>query len=96
MSIAIPMPAMFFGSSDHCEIKDFKLRVDGKPIKTQRKLVILLGAKTDISKKVVEYGWIEKNYLIVLGMDLLRMPHLNIKSLYLNRGLIEMLCPYLP
>jgi hypothetical protein len=30
--IAFPMPAMYFGSSDHCEIKDFKLWVDGKPI----------------------------------------------------------------
>jgi hypothetical protein len=57
--IAFPMPAMYFGSSDHGEIKDFKLWVDGKPIKTERKLVILLDGKTDISKKVAESGWSE-------------------------------------
>ena len=51
MSFAIPMPVMYFWSSDHGEIKDFKLRVDGKPNKTECKLLILLGAKMDFSKK---------------------------------------------
>jgi hypothetical protein len=49
--IAFPMPAMNFGSFDHGEIEDFKLWVDGKPVKTERKLVILLDGKNDISKK---------------------------------------------
>jgi hypothetical protein len=65
--IAFPMPAMYFGSSDHGEIKDFKLWVDGKSIKTERKLVILLEGKTDISKKVAEFGWSENELTDYIG-----------------------------
>ncbi len=65
--IAFPMPAMYFGSSDHGQIKDFKLWVDSKPIKTERKLVILLDGKTDISKKVAENGWSEKDLIGYIG-----------------------------
>lgn len=65
--IAFPMPPMYFGSSDHGEIKDFKLWVDGKPIKTERKLVILLDGKTDISKKMAEFGWSEQDLIDYIG-----------------------------
>lgn len=65
--IAFPMPPMYFGSSDHGEITDFKLWVDGKPIKTERKLVILLDDKTDVSKKVTEAGWSEQELIDYIG-----------------------------
>jgi len=65
--VAFPMPPMYFGYSDHGEITNFKLWVDGKPIKTTRKLVELLEGKTDISKKVAEYGWTENELINYLG-----------------------------
>ena len=67
VSIAFPMPPMYFGYSDHGEITDFKLWVDGEPIKTQRKLVILLDGKIDISKQVAGYGWTERELTYFLS-----------------------------
>ena len=58
---------MYFGYSDHGEITDFKLWVDGEPIKTQRKLVILLDGKIDISKQVAGYGWTERELTYFLS-----------------------------
>lgn len=65
--IAFPMPPMYFGYSDHGEITDFKLWVDGKPLKTARKLVVLLDGTADVSKKVAEYGWSEKELINFLS-----------------------------
>jgi hypothetical protein len=65
--IAFPMPPMYFGYSDHGEMTDFKLWVDGKPIKTERKLVVLLDGATDVSKKMAEYGWSEKELIHFLS-----------------------------
>ena len=65
--IAFPMPPMYFGYSDHGEITDFKLWVDGKPLKTQRKLVVLLDGTADVCKKVAEYGWSEKELINFLS-----------------------------
>ena len=67
VSIAFPMPPMYFGYSDHGEITDFNLWVDGEPIKTQRKLVILLDGKIDISKQVAGYGWTERELTYFLS-----------------------------
>ena len=55
--VAFPMPPMYFGMSDHNEIENFKLWVDGKPQKTEHKLVVLLEDKTDISDKLAALGW---------------------------------------
>jgi hypothetical protein len=67
--IAFPMPAMYFGPNDHSGIRDFKLWVDGKAIKTKRQLVILLDDKTDISKKIAEYGWHEEDLIDYIRDD---------------------------
>jgi len=64
--IAFPMPPMYFGQSDHSEIKDFKLFVDGVQAKTKRRLVVLLEGKTDITGKIASLGWSEKNLLTFL------------------------------
>lgn len=55
--IAFPMPPMYFGMADHSELTDFKLWVDGKPIATTRKLVVLLDDGSDISKAFAASGW---------------------------------------
>lgn len=55
--IAFPMPPMYFGMADHNELTDFKLWVDGKPIATTRKLVVLLDDGSDISKAFAATGW---------------------------------------
>jgi len=65
-TIAFPMPPMYFGYSDHSEIKDFKLLVDGVGIKTNRKLVVLLKDKTDITKKIAALGWSERDLVTLL------------------------------
>jgi hypothetical protein len=59
--IAFPMPPMYFGPSDHSEIQDFKLTVNGADIKTSRRLVVLLDGKIDITAKVAALGWSEKD-----------------------------------
>lgn len=41
----------------HSELTDFKLWVDGKPIATTRKLVVLLDDGSDISKAFAASGW---------------------------------------
>ena len=61
--VAFPMPPMYFGFSDHSEIKDFKLWADGKPIKTKRQLVILLNNQTDITNEVAGLGWSESELI---------------------------------
>jgi hypothetical protein len=93
--IAFPMPAMYFGSSDHGEIKDFKLWVNGKPIKTERKLVILLDGKTDISKKVAESGWSEQELIDYIGDGFVEDTRLKVRSRCLRCGLIKMVRHYL-
>jgi len=57
--IAFPMPPMYFGPEDHTTIQDFKLSVNGKPLKTKRKLVVLLDGVQDISEKAHKLGWDE-------------------------------------
>ena len=49
--LAFPMPPMSFDEGDHSTIENFKLWVDGKPIKTERRLVILLQDGTDITNE---------------------------------------------
>ncbi|SKA19116.1 protein of unknown function [Trichlorobacter thiogenes] len=55
--IAFPMPPMYFGQGDHSEIADFKLMVNGKQVKTERKLVVLLDNGQDITQNFFELGW---------------------------------------
>lgn len=60
VSVAFPMPPMYFGDSDHNEISDFKLMVNGKNQSTERQLVVLLGDnKEDISQAFADTGWTE-------------------------------------
>jgi hypothetical protein len=54
--IAFPMPPVYFGSSDHTEIENFKVWVDGKLVATERKWVIQWGDE-DVSEKVRLLGW---------------------------------------
>lgn len=61
--IAFPMPPMYFGESDHEEMTDFKLWVDGRPVETQRRLVILLDGKTDITGQMQAFGWNEEKLI---------------------------------
>jgi hypothetical protein len=65
-SIAFPMPPMYFGGSDHTGIQNFRLWVDGKPVKTKRKLIVLLNNKQDISEKVRQLGWSENDLISML------------------------------
>lgn len=55
--IAFPMPPMYFGMADHSELTAFNLWVDGKPVTTTRKLVVLLDDGSDISKAFAATGW---------------------------------------
>lgn len=55
--VAFPMPPIYFGMSDHTEIENFKLWVDGQPQKTSHKLVVLLNGHMDISDKIAKSGW---------------------------------------
>jgi hypothetical protein len=55
--VAFPMPPIYFGMSDHNEIENFKLWVNGKPQKTEHKLVVMLDDKVDISDKMADLGW---------------------------------------
>ncbi|CAE6843069.1 DUF4424 family protein [Xanthomonas arboricola] len=55
--IAFPMPPMYFGMADHSELTEFNLWVDGKPVTTTRKLVVLLDDGSDISKAFAATGW---------------------------------------
>ncbi|MDG4490949.1 DUF4424 domain-containing protein [Xanthomonas vesicatoria] len=55
--VAFPMPPMYFGMADHSELTDFKVWVDGKPVTTTRKLVVLLDDGSDISKAFAASGW---------------------------------------
>lgn len=64
--MVFPMPPMFFGDMDHNEISDFKLWVDGKPIKSTRKLVILLDQKIDITSEVKKLHWNEADLISFL------------------------------
>lgn len=65
--IAFPMPPMFFGTEDHTGIEDFKLWVDGKPVKTERKLVVMSFEGKDISKKIRKLGWSENDLINFLS-----------------------------
>ncbi|WP_369942024.1 DUF4424 family protein [Xanthomonas medicagonis] len=56
--IAFPMPPMYFGMADHSALTDFKLWVDGKPVRTERTLVARLGA-ADVSREWAASGWSE-------------------------------------
>lgn len=64
--MAFPMPPMFFDEMDHNQISDFKLWVDGKPIKPTRKLVILLDQKIDITNEVNKLHWGEGDLISLL------------------------------
>lgn len=59
--IAFPMPPMYFGPSDHSEIQNFKVTVNGVDVKTSRRLIVLLDGKTDITAKMSALGWSEKD-----------------------------------
>lgn len=63
VTVAFPMPPMYFGPDPRNVIQDFKLWIDGVETKTQRKLVIRLEDKTDITAKVAALGWSEKELL---------------------------------
>lgn len=54
--IAFPMPPMYFGQADHSELTEFALWVDGKPVRTERKLVARLG-DADVSREWAASGW---------------------------------------
>ncbi|UYK80925.1 DUF4424 domain-containing protein [Xanthomonas sacchari] len=54
--IAFPMPPMYFGMADHSALTDFRLWVDGKPVRTERKLVAKLDG-SDISRAWAASGW---------------------------------------
>lgn len=54
--IAFPMPPMYFGPADHSELTEFKLWVDGKPVRTERKLVAQLDG-ADVSRVWAASGW---------------------------------------
>lgn len=55
--IAFPMPPIYFGMSDHNEIENFQLWVDGQPQKTKHQLVVLLDGRVDITEKMAATGW---------------------------------------
>lgn len=55
--VAFPMPPMYFGQADHDEMADFRLKVNGKAVKTSKKLVVMLDGKTDISARFAALGW---------------------------------------
>lgn len=55
--IAFPMPPRYYGYQDHTEISNFKLWVNGHAVKTERKLVVLLDHKEDVTQKIVQLGW---------------------------------------
>jgi len=55
--IAFPMPPMYFGMADHSELTEFKLWVDGKPVRTERKLVAQLENGADVSRQWAASGW---------------------------------------
>lgn len=62
VSVAFPMPPMYFGPSDHNEMTDFQLTVNGKTQPTERRLVVLLGdQKADISTAFAKTGWNESD-----------------------------------
>lgn len=54
--IAFPMPPLYFGMADHGELTEFKLWVDGKPVRTERKLVAQLDG-VDVSRVWAASGW---------------------------------------
>lgn len=65
--MAFPMPPMFFGDMDHDEIKDFKLWVNDAPVKTNKKLVILLDRKKDVTAELNRLGWSAKDLIQFLS-----------------------------
>lgn len=63
--MAFPMPAMYFGMSDHNAIADFKLWVNDQPQTTQRRLVVLL-AGHDIWPEWKRLGWSENDMMSLM------------------------------
>lgn len=74
VQIAFPMPPMYFGSSDHDRIENFRVNAEGKEIKPARKLVILLDGRIDISEKIAKLGWREKDLVQFLEMNTYNIP----------------------
>ena len=67
--IAFPMPPIYFGMSDHNEIENFQLWVDGQPQKTRHQLVVLLDGRVDITEKMAATGWSIDDVAIFLESD---------------------------
>lgn len=59
VSITFPMPARYFGTADHSQIRDFRLLVDGTPTPTEHRVVVLLGDSLDITDRIRKLGWTE-------------------------------------
>jgi hypothetical protein len=57
VTIAFPMPPIYYGASDYSHIKNFKLFLDGVEKETKKKLVILLDNRIDITEKMASFGW---------------------------------------
>lgn len=67
--MAFPMPPKYFGPSDHSEIKDFKLWVNDAIVKTERKTVVLLDGKTDVTSPFAQLGWSESDLAALLSFE---------------------------
>ncbi len=65
IDMAFPMPAMYFGMSDHNSIRDFTLWVNDKVQQTQRRLVVLLDGR-DIWPELQQRGWDEPRLLAMM------------------------------
>jgi hypothetical protein len=61
--VAFPMPPMHFDNSDHARITDFRIRVDGRPVKPERRLVVRLPSGEDVSATAARLGWREPDLL---------------------------------
>lgn len=56
LPVAFPMPPIYLGESDHSEIQDFALYVEGQKQRTEKRLVVMLDGK-DITAKMERLGW---------------------------------------
>ncbi|MEY4763835.1 MAG: hypothetical protein RI907_508 [Pseudomonadota bacterium] len=67
--VAFPMPPISFDSADHSTIADFKIWVDGKRLKTERRLVVRLLTGEDVSVEVARLGWRERDLMTEVDRD---------------------------
>lgn len=67
VDMTFPMPPMYFGPGDHNTIEDFRIWVNGAPLRPQRKLVALLNGQTDVMPQLTKLGWTEAQLIQMLA-----------------------------